>query len=238
MQRALPFGMILGLLICHFGETLTVLKADENLERMQAAAKKATDKLEKVKEELARILESAERRELMARELEQRPEPPSAAREKEKGRLKERLEALRSRFEELRGANGSENERVEIREQISKIERELRVSALTGPSRQRPVPAELRPQVEKLEKVNQRIRHIRVAAENLKQAELHDLAHELMEKAEMMERDLQAARQNLAEEFRKSQPRDPETDQVRELKGEIERLRARVKELSQQLESR
>ena len=238
MQRALPLGMILGLMMFHAGKILTASEVDEIREQSQAMRKKANALAEKTKDEVSRLREAAERLELKARELERRPEQPGPGQDKEKGRLKERLEALRARFQELRESNGPENERGEIKEQISKIERELRASADAGPSGPRPVPAELRPQMEKLEKANQRIRHMRIAAENLKQGEFHDLAHGLMEKVESMEREVHEARQHLAEEFRKSQPRGSEPDQVRELKGEIERLRARVKELSEKLESR
>jgi predicted nucleic acid-binding Zn-ribbon protein len=81
---------------------------------------------------------------------------------------------------------------------------------------------------------------MRVAAQNLKMAEMHDVAHKIMEQAEAMERDVQEAKQRLAEAMHEGQERHGEhgPDVVRELKKEIERLRAEVKELSQKVEKR
>ncbi len=71
-------------------------------------------------------------------------------------------------------------------------------------------------------------------------AEMHDLAHKLMEQAEEMERDVQEAKQRLSAEMHKRQERhgDHGPDVVRELKEEVQRLRAEVKELSQKVEKR
>jgi hypothetical protein len=98
----------------------------------------------------------------------------------------------------------------------------------------------MRAQVEKLEVASRRIHHIRVAAENLKMAEMHDLARQLMEKAEVMEREVQEAKQRLAAEMHEAHVHRAEElpDVVRELRAEIERLRADVKELRQKIEKR
>lgn len=87
-----------------------------------------------------------------------------------------------------------------------------------------------------------RIHHLRVAAKNLKMAEMHDLAHKLMEQAEEMEGDVQEAKKRLAAKMHKGHERHEDhrhgPDVVRELKAEIERLRAEVRELSQKVEKR
>ena len=81
---------------------------------------------------------------------------------------------------------------------------------------------------------------MRVSAQNLKIAEAHDLAHQLMKKAKAMERDLQVGKQRLAAAMQEVQSHQGEQmpDSVRELRAEIERLQVEVKELSQKGEKR
>jgi len=81
---------------------------------------------------------------------------------------------------------------------------------------------------------------MRVSAQNLKIAEAHDLAHQLMKKAKAMERDLQVGKQRLAAAMQEVQSHQGEQmpDIVRELRAEIERLQVEVKELSQKGEKR
>jgi hypothetical protein len=100
------------------------------------------------------------------------------------------------------------------------------------------LPPEYRPQAEKLEAIARRIHHIRVAAENLKLAEAHDLAHQLMEKAEGMERELQEGKQRLAAEMQKRQVNNDGLEIVRDLRAENERLRSEINELRQKVEKR
>jgi hypothetical protein len=100
------------------------------------------------------------------------------------------------------------------------------------------VPDKLRPQAEKLEMATQRIHHLRVAAEHLKIAEAHDLAHQLMEKAEAMERDVQEERRRLLEEVLQ-QRRAPEgMEMMQDLRAEVAKLRAEIKELRAKLSNR
>lgn len=100
------------------------------------------------------------------------------------------------------------------------------------------IPDKLRPQAEKLEMASQRIHHLRVAAEHLKLAEAHDLAHQLMEKAEVMEREVQEEKRRLLEEVHQ-QRRAPEgMDVVQDLRAEVAKLRAEIKELGAKLSHR
>ena len=89
-----------------------------------------------------------------------------------------------------------------------------------------------------LEAASRRILYLRLAAQNLKQAEAHDLALQLMEKAEAMDRDVQEGKKRLAAEMQKVHGGDSGPNILRELKEEIERLRAEVKELRQEVEKR
>ena len=243
MQRTTLSGMILGLLLFCCGGVLLASEADELRERAKALRKKASisaeqgkpDQAERLERESTELLESAERMELKAKGRGEKGDRPGI--NKEVHHIKERMQNLRAKEQELKEKAGSEQELAEVREQIAGTERELKQihAHHTGHGE---LPPEFRAQAEKLEIAGRRIHHLRVAAHNLKMAEMHDLAHKLMEKAEAMERDVQEAKKRLAAEMHKGQERHGEQgpDVVRELKEEIERLRAEVKELSQKVE--
>jgi len=245
MQRTTLSGLILGfLLFCCAGVTLAS-EADELRERARGIRKKAAtlaeqgnqDQAERLERESVELMESAERMELKGKRRGEKGDRPGI--DKETRRLKERLQDLTAREQKLREANAPELELAEVREQISAIERELHAIHAHHAGRGEH-PPEFRAQVEKLEIAARRIHHFRVAAEHLKAAEAHDLAHQLMEKAEAMERDVQEAKRQLAAQMQEAhrRPADHGPDVVRELKAEIERLRAEVKELSQKIEKR
>jgi hypothetical protein len=84
------------------------------------------------------------------------------------------------------------------------------------------------------------LHHLRVAAEHLKFAEEHDLAHKLMTKAEDIERDLHAAKLRLAAEMHaESENHNADRpDLVAKLKEENELLRAELRELKQNADKR
>lgn len=89
----------------------------------------------------------------------------------------------------------------------------------------------------KLERAAQRLRHLREAAENLKLAEAHDLAHEVMKQADAQEQQVAEIKRDLAAQHERKHPEHP-SPQVEELRSEVERLRAEVRELRQAIEKR
>jgi len=101
------------------------------------------------------------------------------------------------------------------------------------------LPPEFRPHAEKLEAAARRIHHIRLAAQNLKMADAHDLAYKLMEKADAMEQELHEGKPRMAAAMQESHHQQGEQlpGVVRELRAEIERLRAEIRELSQKVEN-
>lgn len=242
MQRTTLSGMILGLLLL-CGGVLFASEADELRERAKAMRKEASvlaergnkEQAERLEREAGELLEAAERMELKTKGRGEQGDRPGI--DKEVQRLKERLHDLLAQEKKLREANASEKELAAVREQIAGTERELHAihAHHAGPGE---LPPEFREQAEKLESASRRIHHLRVAAENLKMAEAHDLARQLMDKAEAMEREVQEGKKRLAEEVHKVHGREHGPDIVRELKEEIERLRAEVKELRQQVEKR
>ena len=87
----------------------------------------------------------------------------------------------------------------------------------------------------KLEETGRRIKHFRIAAENLHAAGADDLAKQLMEKAEIMEREAREAKMRMMEEAERHV--GPEMGgipaQIEELRREVGRLREEMKELGQ-----
>ncbi len=94
-----------------------------------------------------------------------------------------------------------------------------------------------------LEELERRIRHIHAAAENLEQAGQHDLARELHEKAEQMQRELHRELQERERSAGRNRDQErPPLDEVvaaiKELRSEVQRLRNEVKELRELLKVR
>ena len=78
-----------------------------------------------------------------------------------------------------------------------------------------------------------------MAAEHLKAAGADDLARDLMQKSEAMEREFAEAKRKLAAEMQaRVREGSGGGDGPRELKAEIERLRAEVAELRQAVEEK
>lgn len=222
MRRTTLFGMIVGLLLSCCGGVLFASEADELRERAKAMRKEASVMAERGNKEQA----------------EKRGEDgvrPGI--DKEVRHLKERLQDLLAKEKKMREAKAPKKELAEVREQISGTERELH-TIHSHDAGQGKLPPEFRAQAEKIEATSRRIHHLRVAAQNLKMAEAHDLARELMEKAEAMERDVGEGKRRLAAEIQKAHDGEHGPDVVRELKAEIERLRAEVKELRHKIENR
>jgi hypothetical protein len=192
------------------------------------------DEAARLKAESVAMLEAAEQ---LERKGQRRGEADRPDIDKKVGLLKERLQDLLTREKKLREAKAAEPELAEVREQIGRAERELKEvqSSHAGPLE---VPPEFRPHVEKLAEAGRRAQHLRAAAQHLKMAEAHELARQLMEKAEGMEREVQDAKKRLASELHKARGEDHGPDVVRDLRAENERLRAEVNELRRNREKR
>jgi hypothetical protein len=243
MQRITLTGISLGLLLlCTYG-ALQASEADERRERAKAMRQKAAviadhEQAERLERESEELLDAAERMELKAKEHAERDVRPDS--DKEVQQLKERLQDLLAKEQKIREVmKDPEAMLAKVHEQISATERELQAVHTRQPGRDEYRP-DFQVQAEKLAVAGRRIQHLRAAAQNLKLAEEHDLAHKLIQQAERMERDVQAAKQRLAAEMneRHGHQGDHGPEVVRELRAEIERLRAEVKELSRKIEDR
>ena len=232
MQRTVLSALMLGLFVFCFDHVLLASEADELRQRAKAMRKEA----EHLQRESAEMMEAAERLQPNAKERGDREDNPGI--DKEVRGLKGRLQDLLAREREMREARAPEQELDEVRQQIAGVEREIHhIRSRHAEPMERP---EIRAQVEKLEIAGRRIHQMRVAAEHLKAAEQHDLAHEVMKKAEAMERDVHAAKERMAAEIHEAHRHreDQLPKVVRELREEIERLRAEVRELSERVEKR
>lgn len=256
MRRTVFNGSMCGLFLFCFSQVLVASEADELRERAKAMRKEA----EHLQRESAELLEAAERMSPKTKEHRERDDHPdfyeaqfqfleredhpgsnTEVRQIKQQVLKERLRDLLAQEQGIKARFiGPRHDKMldTVRQQIAEVERELdQVRSRHAEPAERP---EIRAQVEKLEIASRRIHQMRVAAEHLKAAEQHDLAHEVMKKAEAMERDVHAAKERMAAEIREAHGHreDQMPNIVRELREEIERLRADVKELSKRVERR
>lgn len=203
---------------------------EEAMQLAKSGKEKESDRLLK---ESQMLMERAER----ISEANKDKQNVHPAHEEHIRRLKEHIHALLSEQKTLKQDGAPESRLQEVRAMIDAKEKELRLIH----SHQNPkpeIPPAFHPQAEKLESLARRVHHMRVAAENLKLAEAHDMAHQLMEKAEIMERELHEGKQRLAAEINNSHHKQESLDIVRDLRAELEQLRREVKELRQQVENR
>jgi len=211
------------------------LEADELREKAQAMKREAVELKERGRvqaaEDLAR--KAAELAEAAERLEGKRPKVSEQEIEKLHGHLKDLLDKERR----MKEARAPERDLAEIRDRIAKTERELdglraahkkQVEGRKGPG---PHPAVMA----KLEEAGRRINHLRIAADNLHAAGAADLAKQIMEKAEIMEREAREAKMRLMVEA--EHRGGPETSgipaQIEELRREVGRLREEMKDLGQ-----
>jgi hypothetical protein len=242
-RAALPIVM-LGLLLSSNIGSAVASDADELRDRAKAMRAKAAalaeqgnkDHARRIELEAEELLEIAERLEASNNGKFGKDVGPSI--DREAFQLKDRLQDLLHKERSMRDGNAAGSDLQRVREEISEIERSLQKIHRHHPDKAENRP-EFRAQIAKLEKAGHRIHQLRVAAEHLKLAEEHDLAHKVMEKAGIIERDVHEAKRRLAAEMH------PELDQmngkpdvVAQLKEENERLKNELRELKQNFDKR
>jgi len=160
-------------------------------------------------------------------ERNRRPEKPTPS------QLKERLADLMAQAREAE-ANGQRERLADLKPQITELQQLLKRIGPPTPE----LPPELRPEAEKLEILARPINHVFAAAETLAAAEMPDLAHELRQKAEAMERELAAGKEQLmakAQPRKSPKPEEPNRE-LQTLREENERLQRQLREISERLE--
>ena len=208
-------------------------EAEELKARARAVKSEAAQLLENGHKEEAEKL-SRESKELMARamELSGKKGPEHGSENPDIAHLKERLRDLRAAREKAEASKAPEQEIRELREQIGGTERKL--GELMKRHHKPEIPPQHREHAEKLEQTARRIKHVRMAAENLKAAEMHDMAHELMNRAEMMEKELHAAKEEFAHSMKMHEAEKGE--EIQKLRNENEHLRTELNELRKAVE--
>jgi DNA repair exonuclease SbcCD ATPase subunit len=237
MQRRSLSAVVAGMLLV--GQSVFALESDELMERARDIRKKAAATTEQAKQASARMLEAAERLEHQAKGGGEPGE--FSGLEMKTRQLKERIEDLTVKERKLREANAPEQQLADVRAEISEIEQNLRAmhAKHSDQANQREYLG-TQWKFRQLEAASRRVHHIRVAAENLKQAEMHDVAHQLVETAEKMEQDVKRAKQRLEKEMDhpNEQPREHGAERMQELQNENERLKQMIKELTRKIENR
>jgi chromosome segregation ATPase len=239
MMRTISMAMILALSLG--GATvLRASQADELRDKARAFQRAAaalaeigrTEAAEQLKREAQAILQEAERQESQGKR-----ESPRSEIEQEIGHLKERLQDLRLKQKKQVESNASERDQAVVREQIARTELELTALKERNAGGHQPRP-EFESQARQIKEAARRLHHIRVAAENLKAAGIHDVAIKLTEQADKMERDIREAKERLASVMDRSGSPDPRDAEIRELRKQNERLQEEIQELRQKLERR
>ncbi len=183
-------------------------------------------------EEAERLLQESEKLISKASQIaEEKKADTFRPTENEIGQLKERLQDLRTACENAEKEGRSEPEQNEIRQQIQKLERKLNQLQEGTIRKDREIPAPFREQAEKLEHVSRRIHHMRTAAENLKAAELHEMAHDLMAKADAMEQESIAAKKELMKTMSSGGENHDSNKAVQQLRSENAQLKRELNEL-------
>jgi hypothetical protein len=245
MRRTTLSGLFVGFVMLGAAGVLFASEADEFRQRAQALRKEAAamgeqgkkDEAHRLKQEIKKLLHAAEERERQHKQQDQK-HGHDAADEALRG-LGQQLGDLLAKERKMRETKASEGDLAEVRNQIAKTEQELKKvqSIRAEHGKQHP---EHQAFAEKLEAASRRVHHMRVAAENLKLADMPELSSQLSEKADATEREIHQAQQRMQAESRDAHPPrgDHAQEVVRELREEIERLRAEVKGLRQAIEKR
>jgi len=235
-------AVVLGASLWLENPALFASEVDELREQVEILRKQLGALEERAHHDSAKLVEQTDRFEGMPNQFPGQGGSRPRGLEPNVRQLKQRQQDLERKVAAMGEANASEQDLEIVRDQQAAIEKEIDQALRAhrggaggpggGVGRGGPEGVKLDAQV-------RRIHHLRVAAENLKQAEVHDLAHDLMEKANAMEREVRAARSRLAEEtprLRRPGPEIPPAprEAIRQLQTENERLRAELNELRQQ----
>ncbi|MFM9063028.1 MAG: hypothetical protein ACKOOI_08340 [Pirellula sp.] len=211
--------------------------------RIQEIKKQAAQLLEEGRKDKAAGL-MREQEELMGKLRRMNSEGKAEGRGPSPEELKHRIEEIRKQADRLMDQGQKDKAAVLMREQeeLMNILRHMvgegRAEG-SGPSQE---------QMEKFERAMQKVRHLRIASEHLKHAEMHDMALELMRQAEGIEQDLRNAKEKMSSQPRRDQP-ERKRDEARgledrlngmqrgldELRGENQQLRMMIEKIAQGL---
>lgn len=193
-------------------------ESDEIREKARAMQREAAELAERGHGEEA---ENLERKAVaMLEEAEHlkrhRPDHPEA----EIRKMQERLEMLGMEERELKEAGGKKERLADVRHEAERIGRELREL-----SRREPSHREHREHDDSPDSIARRLEHMRIAAEHLHHAGLHDIAEHVADRAEATERE--------RHRHHEGDVMHQVTKQLDEIRREVGRLRNEVRELKE-----
>ena len=212
-------------------------EADElraKAKRMQQEAEQLAqngheEEAEKLGREIKELLQAAQRHD---QKLSNRSD-------NEISELRQQLKALTEKAHALKETNNEEG-LAKLREHKAAIEREL--AELEGRQRRKLAPKHGKQSdnvSEGMEDASRRIKHIQIAVENLRAAGIHDVAEEATRRAEAMERELHKVRERaLAEQNGTKKGLSKHGDALDELRHELQRVRAELNELRDEIKKR
>jgi hypothetical protein len=217
----------------------SLVQADELQDQVQALRRKAAELKEqgrlKVAEDLAR--QAAELAE-SAKQPQVQKIRPNVAKE-EILKLEDLLQDLLNKERQMREAGAPLDDIAAVEKHILHTERKLdelrsamkkHVPAENGPT----IPPEA---MAKLEKAGLQIKHLRIAAENLEAAGATELAGQIREKADALEKEARAAKARLLKPAAPQNIAQLESIrvEVNALKKQVDQLRDEVKQIGQHL---
>ena len=212
-------------------------EADElraKAKRMQQEAEQLAknghgEEAEKLGREIKELLQAAERHD----------QKQSNRSTNEINELRQRLKGLTEKAQALKESNNEEG-LAKLREHKAAIEREL--AELEGRQEKKIAPKHGKQPTklpEGLEDAARRIKHIHIAVENLRAAGMHDVAEEAARRAEAMERELHQARERAVNEQSSGKKgSNKQADPLDELRHELQRVRAELNELREEIKKR
>lgn len=212
-------------------------EADElraKAKRMQQEAEQLAqngheEEAEKFGREIKELLQAAQRHD----------QKPLNRSDNEISELRQQLKALTEKAHALKETNNEEG-LAKLREHKAAIEREL--AELEGRQRRKLAPKHGKQSdkvSEGMEDASRRIKHIQIAVENLRAAGIHDVAEEAARRAEAMERELHQVRERaLAEQNGTKKGLSKHGDPLDELRHELQRVRAELNELRDEIKKR
>lgn len=240
MMRYLWSGMVACLLlsvsVASAGESDVLRERAGDLKRkaaqlMESGEKEATQRLIQEARELGERAQMLDRQE----KAEQAKESPER-REQELQRLHARMKELHVAHRDLWAANAPEEELVDIRFHIRKLEAVIAEKGGLPHSRRDHGPGSPPEALQHLERQLHRIEHIRNAADHLQAADMPDIAGDLRVKSQHMEREAREMLEHLEKQSATlpPPPPPPEKSVERALREEIEALRREVESLRKQ----
>jgi len=146
----------------------------------------------------------------------------------EREELKAKIHALRQEAKELEQLERPDEARARMQEAQELMRHMVELSKrddLRDETRRAGAKAEAQEQKKHLAILSNRVRYVRAAAENLKAAEMHDLAMELTHRADELEKDLRASKEKFAHAQPMRQMPEPPPEVKERLKAQEEAYR-------------